>query len=294
MKRELDIKVGKTYNIKHLIEELKEHPDIMLGHVYALNKHEYRLGFSDLEKLQKMIKKADIDGVVAYDLFGKRKVDTSDIYVLNILDPFTKYQKYEKFYEELFRNIESGIDASSSGVILALSQEIISEAEKMGFEIEKTENLFGGILIYFERRGIESIRMKKGEGGERKDYFAFAREGTIKREEQGERKPDTGKGKLISMSEHETKLLKEKTKEFEPFYSELEPIVVAFIKQSNDKSAAVKIEEIIKEAKKTIGDAVNKKDILLKGMILYFHEKGISAEIKKDEKNVYHMIFGAL
>ncbi len=294
MKRELDIKVGKTYDIKHLIEELKEHPDIMLGHVYALNKHEYRLGLSDLEKLQKIIKKAEIDGVVVFDVYGKKKIDVSDIYILNILDPFTKYLKYEKFYEELFRNIESGIDASSTGVILALSEEIINEAKKMGFEVEKPENLFGGIYIYFERKGIESIRMKKGEGGERKDYFAFAREGTLKREEQGERKADTGKGKLISMSEHETELLKEKTKEFEPFYSELEPIVRDFIKQSKDKSAAVKIEEIVKEAKKTIGDAGNKKDILLKGMTLYFHEKGINAEIRKDEKNVYHMIFGVI
>lgn len=294
MKRQLDIKVGKTYNIKHLIEELKEHPDIMLGHVFYLNKHEYRLGLSDLEKLQNIINKAERDGIIAYDLYGKRKIDTSDIYILNIIDPFDKYQKYEKFYEELLQDIEKGIQKSNTGFVLALLEDILGEARKMGYEIEKPEDMFGGIFIYFERRGIESIRMKKGEGGERKDYFAFAREGTIKREEQIERKVDTGKGKLISMSEHETRLLKEKIKEFEPFYFELEQKVREFFKESKGKSASVKIEEIIKEAKKTIGDAGNKKDILLKGMTLYFQEKGIRAEMRKDEKNVYHMIFGEI
>jgi hypothetical protein len=59
MINEIDIKVGKTYPIKYVIEELKKHPDIRIGHILALNRHQYHLGVEELEALQNVIAKAE-------------------------------------------------------------------------------------------------------------------------------------------------------------------------------------------------------------------------------------------
>ena len=175
---------------------------------------------------------------------------------------------------------------------MAPSEDIINEARKNGFAIEKDDDLLDGIPIFFERREIESRRIIKDKEGTKKEYVVFGKTGAIvssTKEEKVEKKPE--KGKLISMSGRDVQILKEKTKEFEPFYSDLEQTVIAFIKQSKDKSAAIKIDNIVEEAKKTIGDAESKKDLLLKGMKLFFNEKGISTNVQKDDKDNFHMIF---
>lgn len=292
MIRELDIKTGKTYSIKHLIEELKEHTDIKLGHIYVLNKHEYRLGIAELEELQKRINKAEREDTATYDLSGKRRASASDITVLGIIDPYSKYEKYEKFYNEFYKQIESHIDSSDYDVVMAPIEDILKEARKEGLAIEKDDDLLDGISIYFERKGIESRRVLKEKEGVRKEYIVFGRSGTIittTKEEKVEKKPE--KGKLVSITGRDAQIVKEQTKEFESFYSDLEQTVLAFIKQSKDKSAAIKIDNIVEEAKKTISDADSKKDMLIKGMTLFFNEKGINTEIKKDDKGVYHIIF---
>lgn len=292
MIREIDIKIGKTYPIKYLIEELKKHTDIKLGHIYVLNKHEYRLGLAELEELQKRIIKAERDNIGSYDLSGKRKANVSDVTLLSIIDPYSKYEKYEKFYKEFYDQIEKGIETSEFNVVMASIVEILEEARKEGFAIEKDDDLLDGISIYFERKGIDSRRVMKEKEGVRKEYIVFGRSGTIvttTKEEKVEKKPE--KGKLISIIGRDAQIIKEQTKEFEPFYSDLEQTVLAFIKQSKDKSAAIKIDNIVEEAKKTISDADIKKDIMLKGMTLFFIEKGINADIKKDDKGFSHMIF---
>lgn len=289
MIREINIKVGKTYPIKHIIEELRQHPDIKLGHIYVLNKHEYRLGIAELEELQKRINKAERENLAVYDIYGKRKISPSDIAILGLIDPYTKYEKYEKFYDEFYKQIDSAIDASDSGIVMAPSEDILMEARKEGYLIEKDDDLFDGISIYFDRKGVESRRIIKGKEGERKEYVVFGKEGTITREEKVEKKVgDEDKGKLISMTEHEALILKENTKEFEPFYNDLEKTVVAFIKQSKEGNAAVEIANIIEEAKKTFHNIESKKDIFLRGLVQSFNEKGISTEVRKADN---YMIF---
>lgn len=292
MIRELDIKTGKTYSIKYLIEQLKKHPDIKLGHIFVLNKHEYHLGLAELDELQKKISKAERENTVVFDLFGKKKINASDVAVISIIDPYSKYEKYEKFYKEFYEKIETALDSSSFDVVMATTEDIIKEARREGFAIEKDDDLLDGISVYFDIRGIENRRVMKEKEGARKEYIVFGRSGTIitdAKEEKVEKKPE--KGKLISITGRDAQIVKEMTKEFEPFYSDLEETVLAFIKQSKDKSAAIKIDNIVEEAKKTISDADIKKDIMLKGMTLFFSEKGISADLKKDDKGIYHMIF---
>ena len=286
MIRELNIKVGKTYSINHLIEELKQHPDIKLGHIYVLNKHEYRSGIEELEELKKRINKAERENVVVYDLNGRRKISPSDITVLGIIDPYSKYEKYEKFYGDLYKEIDAAISASDSGIVMAPSDDIVAEARKEGFAIEKDEHLLDGIRIFFERKGMESRHITKGKEGERKEYVVFGKEGSIAKEEKLEKKGDD-KGRLITTTEYDINILKENTKEFESFYNDLETTVVVFIKQSKEGNAAVEISNIVEEAKKTIVNINNKKDLFLRGLVQYFNEKGISTDLRKAD----YMIF---
>lgn len=287
MINEIDLKVGKTYPIKRVIEELKKYPEIKLGHIFVLNRHEWHLGVPELEELQKKIDHAEKVSVAAYDISGRKRIEPSDISILSMIDPYSQYKKYEKFYEEFYKQISSAIDGSDSGIVMASSEEVLKEARKEGFVIEKEDDLFDGIYIYFDRRGTESRRIIKGKEGERKEYIVFGREGAITKEEKVDRKTkEEGKSKLVSISEHEARELKEKTTEFEPFYSDLEPTVLAFIKQSKDKSAAVKIDNIMTEAKKTLHNIENRKDLFMRGLIQYFKDNGIAAEILKADNFV--------
>lgn len=293
MVNEIDIKVGKTYPIKYIIEELKKYPDIRIGHILALNKHQYHLGVEELMALQNDIIEAEKDGeVLIYDISGKRRINASDITVLSIIDPYSRYIKYEKFYDELFRQITDAIDMSTTGVIMASPKDLLEEARKQGFGIEKDSDLFDGIYIYFNRRGVESRLIMKGKEKERKEYIVFAREGVIKGDEKQEKpygnigKKEKDKGKLISITERETQELKEKTKEFEKFYAELEKDILPFISQRMDQGGAVGIDSIMSEAKKIVPGSERDKDLFLRGLALYLSEKGISTEILKDDNAV--------
>lgn len=287
MVEEINIKVGKIYRIGHVIEELKKHPDIRLGHIFVSNRHEYHIGLDELYVLQKKIKKTEREGSITevYDISGKRRIDPYDITILSIIDPYTKYEKYEKFYDELYAQISGAVEQSSSGVIKALSDDILKEARKEQFVIEKDDDLFDGICIYFSRKGIESRRIAQSEEGERKEFVIFGREGTITKEENVEKEErvvkEEEKKKLFVTSEQEIKKLKEETKEFESFYEELKKDVVPFAEKSKDKEAAVNIDDIMKEARKKILGVDNKKEIFLQGLILYYKTQGIDTEVMK-------------
>ena len=292
MKNEADIKVGKTYPIKHLKEELKKHPDIRLGHIFSLNDHQYHLGLQELEALEKMMIEKERKGIIIYDMSGRNRIDATSVIVLSIMDPYTKYEKYGKFYDEFSKQIESAIDSSDSGVVMAPSVEILTEARKEGLAIEKEDDLFDGLHLFFTRKGIENRRIMKGLEGERKEFVVFGREGTITKEEKVYRKSKDGeKKKLITESEYDVHELKEKTKEFGPFYSELENTVLTFIKNSKTGDAAVKIDNIMDEARKTIPNVSNRKDIFLKGLIQFYKENGVSTEITEDDNSENFMIF---
>lgn len=289
MVNEIDIKVGKTYPIKYVIEELKKHPDIRIGHILALNRHQYHLGIDELEALQRDIDKAGKDGeVLVYDISGRKRINASDITVLSIIDPYSRYMRYEKFYEELYKQIEDAIDESATGVIMAAPKDLLEEARKEGFGVEREGDLLDGIYIFFNRRGIECRQITKDKDGTKKDYIVFAREGTIEREDRAERsdrkveKKERGKGKLLDITEHEAMELKEKTKDFENFYVELEKDIISFISQRKDREGAVGIESVMLEAKKIIPNVENRQDIFIKGLILYFNGKGIGVEVLKD------------
>jgi hypothetical protein len=290
MLNEIEIKVGKTYPIKLVIEELRKHPDIRIGHILGLNRHQYHLGIEELEVLQKEISEAEKKGeVFVYDISGKKRINASDIAILSIIDPYSRYSKYEKFYEDLYKQIVDGIDASSTGVIMTAPQDLLEEARKEGYGIEKDDDLFDGIYIYFNRRGMESRRIVKGKEGERKEYIVFAKEGTIEKGERPDRnvdKKEKGKGKLLDITEHEVHELKEKTKEFENFYVELEKDIIAFISQRRDREGAVGIDSVMSEAKKVFPNVESRKDIFLRGLMLYFNERGINTEILKDNNFV--------
>lgn len=291
----IGIKVGRTYPIKFIIEELKKYPDIKLGHIYVLNKHEYRLGIPELEELQKRINKAEKEDSGIYDVSGKRKISAYDITILNILDPYLKYEKYEKFYNELYDQIDTSIDSIESGVVMASSEDIIKEARKIGLAIEKDDDLLDGITLYFGRREIESRRIVKDKEGVRKEYVVFGRSGTIVRQEPIHKLPKITSTGVLDLSlerdQEYVKELKEKTKEFEPFYSDLEQTVLAFIKQSKEGNAAVNIDNIMTEGKKTNKNVDSKKNIFLQGLVQYFNEKNIATEIlKKDNFMVFKMV----
>lgn len=290
MVNEIDIKVGKTYPIKHIIEELKKHPDIRIGHILALNRHQYHLGVEELEALQDDINKAEKEGeVLVYDIAGKKRIDASDIAVLSIIDPYSRYMKYERFYEDLYKQIEDAIDTSTTGVIMTAPKDLLEEARKEGFGVEKESDLLDGIYIFFNRRGIEGRHITKDKDGTKNEYIVFAREGTIEKEDKSERsdrkvdKKEKGKGKLLDITEHEAMELKEKTKEFENFYVELEKDIITFISQHKDKEGAVGIESIMLEAKKVIPNVENRQDIFIRGLILYFNGRGIGIEVLKDK-----------
>jgi hypothetical protein len=294
MVNEINVKVGKTYPIKYVIEELKKHPDIRIGHILALNRHQYHLGVDELEALRDDINKAEKTGeVLVYDISGKKRIDASDIAVLSIIDPYSKYMKYERFYNDLYKQIVDAIDGSTTGVIMTAPKDLLEEARKEGFGVEKESDLLDGIYIFFSRRGIEGRPITKDKDGTKKEYIVFAREGVIEKEDQSDKpdrsdrkvdKKEKGKGQAISMTEHEAKELKEKTKEFENFYIELEKDIITFISQRKDKEGAVSIESIMLEAKKVLPNIENRQDVFLRGMILYFGGKGINVEILK-EKN---------
>lgn len=291
MVNEIGIKVGKTYSIKYIIEELKRHPDIRIGHILALNRHQYHLGVEEFEALRNEIRdeeKKDA-GLLVYDISGKKRIDASDITILSIIDPYSKYAKYEKFYEDLYKQITDAIDVSTTGVIMATPKDLVEEARKEGFGIEKDADLLDGIYIFFVRRAVEARHITKDKEGTRTEYIVFAREGTIEKEDRSDGKTDKkekGKGQLVSITEHEAKELKEKTKEFESFYAELEKDVIAFIGQRKDKEGAIGIESIMLEAKKVIPNVENRQDVFMKGLVLYFNGKGVDAEILKDKNFV--------
>ncbi len=277
----IDIKVGKIYPIKYLIRELRDHPDIRLGHILALNKHEYHLGVVELEALQKKLIRAEREGdIAAYDMTGKRKIGITDTVVLSIIDPYSQYAKYGKFYEELYGQILTAIDSSTSGVVMAGSEDIINEIKKDIYGIEKEEEVFSGMFIYFARKGIDAKKITKIKEGGRKDYIVFGREGSVIKGEPSDK--NIVDRKLPGISETNDASIIEKTKEFEHFYSELEKDVMTFIDQRKD-GGAIDIGNIMSEAKKTLPNVENKKDIFLKGMILYFKGKGITTDISENK-----------
>lgn len=290
MVNEIDVKIGKTYPIKYVIDELKKHPDIRIGHILALNRHQYHLGVEELEALQSDIDKAGKEGeVLVYDISGRKRISPSDITILSIIDPYSRYMRYEKFYEELYKQIKDAIDESTTGVIMAAPEDLLEEARKEGFGVEKEGDLLDGVYIFFNRRGIECREITKDKDGTKKDYIVFAREGMIGSEDREERsdrkaeKKEKGKGKLLDITEHEAMELKEKTKDFENFYIELEKDIIAFISQRKDREGAVGIESVMLEAKKVIPNVENRQDIFIKGLRLYFNVKGISVEVLKDK-----------
>lgn len=304
MTNEIDIKVGKTYPIKHLIEELKKYPDIKLGHIFVLNAHEYRLGVAELDTLQKRIENAERNRAEIYDIAGKRRINPFEITILDIMDPYLKYKKYEKFYEGLYKQIESAIEESPTGAVLSPSANILEEARKEGLRIEKDRDLFDGMAIYFDRGDMDAVRVVKEIPRERKEFegedvelekekkevIVFGRKGKFP--ERAERRVvETEKKKLPTITGPSIQEIKENTKEFEPFYSSLEADIAAFIKSSKDRKAAVKVDNIISEAKNTIPDAHKRKDILLKGLIQYYKERGMSIEEITDEKGDDFLVF---
>ena len=307
MTNEIDIKVGKTYPIKHLIEELKKYPDIKLGHIFVLNAHEYRLGVAELDALQKRIEKAEREHSEIYDISGKRRINPFEITVLDIMDPYLKYKKYEKFYEELYKQIEKAIEESPTGAVLSPSANILEEARKEGLRIEKDRDLFDGMAMYFGRREMDAVRVVKEIPRERKEYededvelekekkevVVFGRKGKFpERTERTERRVvETEKKKLPTITGPSIQEIKELTKEFEPFYSSMETDILSFIKNSKDKKAAVKVANIMSEAKITIPDVHKDKDILLKGLAQFYKERGIDTEEIIDDKGENFLMF---
>ncbi len=303
MINDIDIKIGKIYPIKHLIRELREHPDISLGHILALNKHEYHLGVAELELLQKKLIRAEKDGnIAAYDMSGKKKIETTDIVVLSIIDPYSKYEKYGKFYEEFYKQISNAVDTGTSGVVMATIDDIVGEIRKEGYVIEKEEDIFTGLSIYFNRKGFENKKITKLKDGQRKDYMVFGRAGVITGDEQvhdhkygsesssgvSEKSPGGSIAKGGSTGEISTSdaiELKEKTKEFEPFYNDLEKDVMIFVSQKKE-GGAVNIENIMSEAKKTFPNIEHKKDMFLRGMVLFFQSRGIDTDLLENKNFV--------
>lgn len=255
----IKLQVGRSYPINYVIEELEKAPDVQLGHIVVMHEHLYHVNKLKLEELAKKIQKMVSEGGKEYEKRGKKFVPTTDVTILSIMDPLTRYEKYVKFYKSLEPEIIKGIEDSKRDSVAAPTEAIINEARKTGIEIVDEEEFLDGLGLYFKRRGINTGPISGAK------YILFEKEGVARSETVTD----------IEAAEREYEKYRGYTKFYEDFFKQ----IVEGIEVSKKGEIAAPIDGIISEVKK-LGFAVEGKEKdILRGMDIYFSIRGIKLDI---------------
>lgn len=257
----IKLQVGKSYPINYVIEELEKVPDVQLGHVVVMHEHLYHVNKLKLEEIAEKVKKMVADGGKEYEKKGKKFVPTSDVTILSIMDPLTRYGKYVKFYKSLEPEIVKGIEDSKRDSVAAPTEAIINEAKKTGIEITDEEEFLDGLGLYFKRIGISTSPISGAK------YILFEEEGV-----------PTARDVTVNdleAAEREYEKYRGYTKFYEDFFKQ----IVEGIAGSKKGEIAAPIDGVINEAKKLGFVVEGKEKDILRGMDIYFSTRGIKPDI---------------
>lgn len=271
---DIRLEIGRSYNIDYVIQELQKAPEIQLGHiVVAMTKeHKYHVNKLQLEELSKKIKATISKGGKEYEKIGKKFIPLTDITILSIVDPYSIYEKYNKFYISFEPQLVQGIEESKRDSVAAPTDAIINEAKKMGISIEKDEEFLDGMGIFFKRRGILANPVSGGK------YILFEKV-----------KPPSPRKVMVS----ETKAAEreyEKYRTYTEFYDGFFTQIVRGMETSKKEEIAAPVNAIIEESQKIGYDTVGKEADFLRGMELYFKIRGIKIEKSDDKYLIFRKI----
>lgn len=257
----INLEVGRSYPIDYVVKELEKAPEVQLGHIILMHEHLYHVNKVRLDGLAKKIKKMIAEGGKEYEKRGKKFVATSDVTILSIIDPLTKYDKYTKFYKSLELEIIKGIEDSKRGSVAAPTDAIISEARKTGMEVLDEEEFLDGLGLYFKRKEISTGPISGGK------YILFEKAGI----------PTAKKVKISEIESVEKEY--EKYQKYTKFYEGLFGHIVEGMSVSKKEDIAAPIDGIMDEAKKLDFVTEGKEKDILKGMNIYFSARGIKSNI---------------
>ena len=261
------LEIGKSYPIDFVIKELEKASEVQLGHIVVMHEHLYHVNKLRLEEVAKKLKRVIDDGGKEYEKRGKKFVPTSDVTILSIIDPLTKYERYVRFYSSLLPEIEKGIEESKRDSVAAPTEAIINEAIKTGTEITDEEEFLDGLGLYFKRKGINTNPISAAK------YILFEKMGV----------PTVKKIVDLEISEREYEKYKEYTKFYEDFFKQ----IVGGITISKKGEIAAPIEGIIDELKKLGLLTEGKERDILRGMNIYFSTRGIKSDIIDNKYAVF-------
>ena len=298
---DLKLEIGKSYNIDYVIQELQKASDVQLGHIVVdmTREHKYHVNKAQLEDLSKKIKATIAEGGKEYEKIGKKFVPLTDITILSIVDPYIKYEKYNKFYISFEPQIVTGIDESKRYSVAAPTDAIINEAKKMGIVIEKDTEFLDGMGIFFKRRGISTGPISGGK------YILFEKVGPnlpkrvkvpeMKAADREAIQRENTEREVLERENTEREVLERETaekeyegyREYTGFYDEFFKQIVQGMADRNKEEIAAPISSIIEEGQKMGYTSVEKEKDFLRGMELYFKIRGISSEkMEMDENNL--------
>ena len=255
------LEVGKSYPIEYVIKELEKAPEVQLGHIVVMHEHLYHVNRLKLQEVAKKIQKMIAEGGKEYEKRGKKFVATSDITILSIIDPLTRYEKYVRFYRSLEPEIVKGIEDSKRDSVAAPTEAIINEAKKTGMEITDEEEFLDGLGLYFKRRGINTSPISGAK------YILFEKVGA----------PMVKKVTVSDLEAAEREY--EKYREYTKFYEDFFKQIVEGIVESKKGEIAAPIDGIIDEVKKLGFVTENKERDILRGMDIYFNTRGVKSSI---------------
>jgi hypothetical protein len=254
----INLEVGKSYPIDYVIKELEKAPEVQLGHIVVMHEHLYHVNKLKLEEEAKKVKRLIAEGGKEYEKRGKKFVATSDVTILSIMDPLTRYEKYVKFYKALDPEIMKGIEESKRESVAAPTEAVITEAKKAGIVITDEEEFLDGLGLYFKRKGINTGAISGGK------YILFEKLGPLSAKK---------------VSEEITERDYEKYRLYTKFYEDLFKQIVEGLETSKKGEIAAPIEAMISEAQKLGFPVEGKEKDLLKGIDIYFGTRGIKTEI---------------
>ena len=255
----IKLDIGKSYPINYVIKELEKAPEVQLGHIVVMHEHLYHVNKLKLEEVAKKLQRVITEGGKEYEKRGKKFVPTSDVTILSIIDPLTKYEKYVRFYSALLPEIEKGIEESKRNSVAAPTEAIIKEARMTGTEISDEEEFLDGLGLYFKRRGINTGPISAAK------YILFEKMGA----------PTVKKVVDLEVAEKEYEKYSEYTKFYEDFFKQ----IVEGINVSKKGEIAAPVEGIMAEVKKLDFITEGKERDILRGMNIYFSTRGIESDI---------------
>lgn len=256
----INLMVGKSYPINYVIKELEKAPDVQLGHIVVMHEHLYHVNKQRLEAVAEKIQRMISKGGKEYEKRGKKFVATSDVTILSIIDPLTRYEKYIKFYKSLEPEIVKGIEDSKRDSVAAPTEAIINEAKKTGLEIKDEEHFLDGLGIYFRRKEINTSSISGGK------YILFE-------------KLEVTPKKLIASDLEVAERDYEKYRVYTDFYEDFFRQIVEGIGVSKKGEIAAPVDGIIDEVKKLGLETEGKEKEIFRGMDIYFSARGIKPTV---------------